>query len=159
MCEAAAAKARELGFTPRILTTEMEGDSATEGLTFGRQLAAEHSGSPVALIAGGETTVTIHHTEGEGGPNQEFALSAARAPLSPHQVVLSLDTDGTDGPTPLAGGLTDSSTGERAQALGMDVTQALSTHDVSPLLRRLSDAVITGHTGTNVNDLKLGLSR
>ena len=158
VCDAAAAKARELGFAPRILTTEMEGDSAAEGLAFGRQLAIEHGGKPVALIAGGETTVTIEDTAGEGGPNQEFALSAATGPLTSHQVVLSLDTDGTDGPTTLAGGLTDGSTGERARELGLDLDQAVSEHDVSPVLRRLGDAIITGHTGTNVNDLKLGLS-
>ena len=158
VCEAAAAKARELGFTPRILTTEMEGDSAAEGLAFGRLLTAERGGNPVALIAGGETTVTIDDAAGEGGPNQEFALSAATAPLSSHQVVLSLDTDGTDGPTTLAGGLTDGSTAERARALGVDLEQALRKHDVSPVLRRLDDAIVTGHTGTNVNDLKLGLS-
>jgi len=157
VCDAAAEKARELGFTPHILTTEMEGDSAVEGLAFASQLATHEREAPVALIAGGETTVTIDGEGGEGGPNQEFALSAARALSSPRQVVLSLDTDGTDGPTALAGGLTDYSTTERARGLGIELERALSGHNVSPVLRKLDDAVITGHTGTNVNDLKLGL--
>ena len=157
VCDAAADRARELGFTPHILTTEMEGDSAAEGLAFGSRLAAYEGGVPMALIAGGETTVTIEAEAGEGGPNQEFALSAARALSSTRQVVLSLDTDGTDGPTPLAGGLTDYSTPEHALELGIDIQDTLRRHDVSPALRALEDAVITGHTGTNVNDLKLGL--
>lgn len=158
VCEAAAEKARELGFATHVLTTEMEGDSTAEGLAFSAQLAARSGEAPLALIAGGETTVTIDGDSGEGGPNQEFALSAARALTSTNQVVLSLDTDGTDGPTSLAGGLTDYSTGERARQLGIGIERALSRHDVSPALRALDDAVITGHTGTNVNDLKLGLS-
>ena len=157
VCDAAAEKARELGFTAEILTTEMEGDSAAEGLAFATRLASSHE-SPLALIAGGETTVTLNDGGGEGGPNQEFALSAARALTSPHHVVLSLDTDGTDGPTSLAGGLTDVSSVERSRTLGRSIDDALRRHDVSPLLRELRDAVVTGHTGTNVNDLKLGLS-
>lgn len=159
VCEAAAEKAEELGFAPHILTTEMEGDSIEEGLAFAQKLNAHEESGPVALIAGGETTVTLESEGGEGGPNQEFALSAARALSTENQVVLSLDTDGTDGPTVLAGATTDRSTTERARASGADIELALARHDVSPLLRALSDALITGHTGTNVNDLKLGLRR
>ncbi len=124
----------------------------------GTRLASLDGAGTAALIAGGETTVTITGAAGEGGPNQEFALSASRAPLTWHQVVLSLDTDGTDGPTPLAGALIDTSTVARAREREMDVDTALKTHNVSPLLLALQDAVMTGHTGTNVNDLKLGLS-
>jgi len=157
VCEAAAEKARELGFAAHILTTEMEGDSTAEGLAFGVRLASREGEGAVALIAGGETTVTLQSAGGEGGPNQEFALSASRALSSRGQVVLSLDTDGTDGPTLLAGGLTDYSTQERARERDLDIDHALQVHDVSPVLRALEDAIITGHTGTNVNDLKLGL--
>jgi glycerate-2-kinase len=135
----------------------MEGDSATEGLAFGARLSSREGDGAVALIAGGETTVTLQSAGGEGGPNQEFALSASRALSSRGQVVLSLDTDGTDGPTLLAGGLTDYSSQERARERDLDIDHALQVHDVSPVLRALEDAIITGHTGTNVNDLKLGL--
>ncbi len=159
VCEAAAEKAQELGFEPHILTTEMEGDSIEEGLIFAQKLSSHECLRPIALIAGGETTVTLESEGGEGGPNQEFALSAARALSTDEQVVLSLDTDGTDGPTTLAGAITDSSTIARARELGADVDLALQQHDVSPLLRTLNDALVTGHTGTNVNDLKLGLRR
>ncbi len=159
VCEAAAEKARDLGFAAHILTLEMEGDSMVEGLAFGKLLASHEGAEPMALIAGGETTVTLTSEGGEGGPNQEFALSAARALSTDDQVVLSLDTDGTDGPTTLAGAITDRSTMERARASGADVHLVLDRHDVSPLLRTLNDALVTGHTGTNVNDLKLGLRR
>ncbi|MFW6055958.1 MAG: glycerate kinase type-2 family protein [Chloroflexota bacterium] len=156
VCEAAAYKAAQLGFEAEILTCEMEGDSGEAGKEFGHVVGA-HRGSHLALIAGGETTVHLDKGHGEGGPNQEFACGAALALNSDDQVVLSLDTDGTDGPTELAGALVDSSTASRATGAGMDVAVALARHDVSPLLRRLGDAVVTGHTGTNVNDLKIGL--
>jgi len=160
VCTAAAEKARALGFNPHILTTEMEGDSQEEGRRFGAALALTQRASEkdaMAIIAGGETTVSISTTKGHGGPNQEFGLAAAFALCGTEQVVLSLDTDGTDGPTDLAGALVDSTTMQRAAAMGYDAVEALRTHNVSPLLAAVSDAVITGHTGTNVNDLKLGL--
>jgi len=156
VCSAAAEAAARLGFTPHVLTCEMEGDSTEEGRAFEARLAAMPAG-PAALIAGGETTVTLDAPGGEGGPNQEFALSAALGIARPDEVVLSLDTDGTDGPTALAGGLVDESTLRQSADLGLDPRDALRRHDVSPLLRRVKDAVVTGHTGTNVNDLKLGL--
>jgi glycerate 2-kinase len=70
-------------------------------------------------------------------------------------VALGLDTDGTDGPTPFAGGLVDGKTASRARQLSIDLYQSLMRHDVSPALRQLGEAVLTGATGTNVNDLKL----
>jgi glycerate-2-kinase len=155
VCGAAAEAAARLGFAPRILTCEMEGDSTEEGRVFAERLAEAPAGT--ALVAGGETTVTLDAPGGEGGPNQEFALSAALGIKGADQVVLSLDTDGTDGPTALAGALVDDSTLEKAAEIGLDPRDALHRHDVSPLLRSLQDAVVTGHTGTNVNDLKLGL--
>ena len=101
--------------------------------------------------------MTLASAGGTGGPNQEFALSAALSLAANGMVILSLDTDGTDGPTGIAGALTDASTVVRARSAGLDIADALSRHDVSPLLQTLNDAVITGHTGTNVNDLKIGL--
>jgi len=162
VCEGAAEEARRLGFSPLILTCEMEGDSIEHGRSFGEQLAQLPSDSrrrtgPIAVIAGGETTVALASSGGTGGPNQEFALSAALSLAAAGMVVVSLDTDGTDGPTGIAGALTDASTVERARSAGLDILDALSRHDVSPLLQTLNDAIITGHTGTNVNDLKIGL--
>jgi glycerate 2-kinase len=159
VCEGAAEEARRLGFSPLVLTCEMEGDSIEQGRSFGKQLTSDsrrHTG-PIAVIAGGETTVALASSGGTGGPNQEFALSAALSLAADGMVVVSLDTDGTDGPTGIAGALTDVSTVERARGAGLDILDALRRHDVSPLLQTLNDAIITGHTGTNVNDLKIGL--
>jgi len=160
VCTAASEKAQELGFNPHILTCVMEGDSQTEGRRFGAALSLaqqENEMEALAVIAGGETTVSIGATVGEGGPNQEFGLAAACALSGDEQTVLSLDTDGTDGPTGLAGALVDFTTGKRASFLGYDIEESLQQHNVSPLLEAIADAVATGHTGTNVNDFKLGL--
>ena len=70
-------------------------------------------------------------------------------------VALGIDTDGTDGPTEFAGALVDGSTLSSARAAGVDLYEALRDHDVSPALTRTGHAMITGATGTNVNDLKL----
>ncbi len=159
-CEEAERRCRELGYTPIILTTMMKGEAreagsffgtiAAEIVRFGRPLPA-----PCAIIAGGENTVTINGPHGEGGPNQEFALSASREIHGLGKtLVCSLDTDGTDGPTPLAGGLVDGQTLSRAGNLGMDIDHALQDHETLHVIEKLGDAILTGHTGTNINDLK-----
>jgi hydroxypyruvate reductase/glycerate 2-kinase len=74
-------------------------------------------------------------------------------------VVAGLDTDGTDGPTNFGGGIVDDRTVERAEALGLDIHTALKGHNVSVLLEELGDLLITGNTGTNVNDLKVMILR
>jgi len=166
VCEAARQAAPNFGFPPLVLTSTLEGESRDAGTFFaavareiqnyGRPLPA-----PCAIICGGETTVTIPDQlkgRGEGGPNQEFVLSAALG-LRDNQRVLvaAIDTDGTDGPTELAGGMTDFSSLAAAREKGLDIFAALQAHNVSATLRAVNDAVITGHTGTNVNDLKIML--
>lgn len=159
VCEAAAEKAKELGFTPLILTTMLEGESREVGVLFaGIAKEIKHNNRPLpppcAIIAGGETTVKISSKCGEGGPNQEFALSAALQLGSYDKVVIAaIDTDGTDGPTDIAGGLTDNSTTKRAQENSFDIFKHLSKHDASAILLSLGDAIVTGSTGTNTNDL------
>jgi glycerate-2-kinase len=74
-------------------------------------------------------------------------------------VIAAIDTDGTDGPTELAGGIIDSSTLERARDKGLDLSRSLLSHDTCTALTELDDAIITGHTGTNVNDLYIMLVR
>ena len=165
VCEAASNRAKELGFAPMILTTTFEGESrevshiftgmAREIKTYGRPLT-----TPCVVIAGGETTVTISGNCGKGGPNQEFMLSAALQLARVSGVVIAaIDTDGTDGPTELAGGIIDSSTTERAKEKGLDLLESLLSHDASTILSKLSDAIITGQTGTNVNSLYVMLAR
>lgn len=161
ICEAAAEKAKELGFTPLILTTMLEGESREVGVVFaGIAKEIKHSNRPLpppcAIIAGGETTVKIDSKCGEGGPNQEFTLSAALQLASYDKVIIAaLDTDGTDGPTNIAGGLIDNSTVKRAKENSFDIFKHLSEHDTSPILLSLGDAIVTGSTGTNANDLKI----
>ena len=158
--DAAVARAGELGLTPLPLTTLLSGESREVGralLSIAREVAL--SGQPVAapcaLIATGETAVRLPMgLVGEGGANQELAAGACLdlVPDAP-VAVLALDTDGSDGPTDIAGALTDGTTPGRAGAAGVDLHHALNRHDVSRALRASGDAVITGPTGTNVNDI------
>jgi len=158
--EAAAQRAKALGLTPVLLTTLLNGESREVGRTIA-SIANEIklSGNPVrppcALIATGETAVRIQETvRGQGGANQELAVGACldldeKNPIA----ICALDTDGTDGPTSLAGALTDGSTLKRAAQKGYDLFQNLMEHDVATVLKATGDAVVTGPTGTNVNDL------
>lgn len=161
VCEAAAEKAKELGFDPMILTTMLEGESSQVGIVFAglaKEINHYHRplSPPCVVIAGGETTVRIEGKCGQGGPNQEFALSVALQLDSCDKVVIAaLDTDGTDGPTNIAGGLIDSSTVKRAKENSFDISKHLSKHDASTILLPLGDAILTGSTGTNANDLKI----
>jgi glycerate-2-kinase len=153
--------ARELGYTPIVLSTSFDGESQALGQTFSaiaREVASRGQpvAPPCALIGGGETIVKMDGFAGLGGPNQEFALAGAcHLPAGRPAVLLGADSDGTDGPTEVAGALCDTSTLARAKARGIDLENALSRHDVTPALISLGDAIITGATGTNVNDLKL----
>jgi hydroxypyruvate reductase/glycerate 2-kinase len=153
-CHGASRRCRELGYGPHTLTTEMEGESSEEAVTF-VDAAGQFPGH-CALIAGGETIVTIEGECGRGGSNQEFALSAAlRIAGQEGVVVASVDTDGTDGPTEAAGGLVDGWTVGRGQAAGSDAQLCRVNHAAFDLLAATGDLVVTGPTGTNVNDLKL----
>jgi len=160
-CTAAARAAERLGFETIILSTMLEGDSAELGRTFaavGREIVQNQRplSPPCAIIGGGETIVRIDDEFGLGGPNQEFALAAALAiDGSDEIVVAAIDSDGTDGPTDLAGAIADGSTVRRAHEAGIDLATRLERHDVTRALTTLGDAIETGATGTNVNDLKL----
>lgn len=163
--DAARRAAESLGYRALVLSTSFEGESQSLGEAFAaiaREIAlrGQPLAAPCALIGGGETIVRMNRFGGLGGPNQEFALAGAcQLPSRCAAVILGADTDGTDGPTQVAGALCDLSALERAPALGIDVRQALHRHDVTPVLLGLDDAIVTGPTGTNVNDLKLLLLR
>ncbi|WP_101910394.1 glycerate kinase type-2 family protein [Marasmitruncus massiliensis] len=160
-CEAAAKKAEELGYHTMLLSTTLEGEAkdlgivlagiATEAARFGRPVK-----TPCAIISGGETTVTINGTYGDGGPNQETALGfSTKWYLDVPVACASIDTDGTDGPCMIAGGIVDGLTKARAEKMGLSINNALNTHDASNALRLLEDEIITGHTGTNVMNLRV----
>jgi len=105
---------------------------------------------PVALLSGGETTVTVEG-EGTGGPNQEFVLGAgiALAGADTPVAVCAVDTDGRDGPTDAAGGLVDQSVAKG------DAEATLAANNAGPFLAERDGLVRTGRTGTNVNDLRV----
>lgn len=162
-CDGAAQRARELNFETMVLSTMLEGESRELGGTFAAVakeilLNQRPLKPPCVIIGGGETTVRITGQAGQGGPNQEFSLGAALwIDQIGDVVIIGQDTDGTDGPTDYAGGIVDNFTAERARKLGVDLYAALNRHDATPALVKLEDAILTGATGTNVNDLKLML--
>jgi hydroxypyruvate reductase/glycerate 2-kinase len=164
-CRGAALRAKELGYDTMILSTMFEGESRELGRTFAfiaKEICMNSRpvGIPCAFVGGGETTVTVNGGAGEGGPNQEFALGAALEIGDLKNILVAgLDTDGTDGPTLCAGGIADEHSLKRANKTGADIFTSLKRHDTTTALLRLEDAIITGNTGTNVNDLKIMLLR
>jgi len=161
VCEAAKNRAEELGFNSAILSTMIEGESREAGIVLAG-IAKEIEKncrplkSPSVLISGGETTVTIHEEHGQGGRNQEFVLGfSLKIDESKNITVSAIDTDGTDGPTDIAGGIADGYTLERAKERGIDVFENLMKHNASRVLRELKDAIYTEPTGTNVMNLRV----
>lgn len=166
---AAVERARALGYESALLTTFIQGEAreigrALAGLAQGMVTGQSSYAAPACLVLGGETTVTIRGG-GKGGRNQELALSAGLAlsgyglPEGREVAVVSLGTDGTDGPTDAAGGIATQTTLARAKAAGLDAHAALRNNDSYPLLAALGDLILTGPTQTNVNDLMLVVVR
>ena len=158
--DAAARQARALGLRTLVLSSVIQGEAREVGRVFAavaQEMCA--SGRPVkppaCVIAGGETTVTIHGT-GLGGRNQEFALAAAIdiAGLK-NIVVLSAGTDGADGPTDAAGAIADGTSIGRAQHKGLDAVRLLANNDSYHFFEGLGDLIKTGPTGTNVADIQI----
>lgn len=154
---AAASRASNLGYKTLILSTRLEGEARHVGGVIGgiaREIA--ESGNPIpppaALIAGGETTVTVTG-RGRGGRNQEAALSSSLKIEGVNAAIACLATDGIDGPTDAAGAIVDGSTLSRARATGISPEGYLRENDSYSFFERLGDLIITGPTGTNVNDL------
>lgn len=145
-----------------------EGSLGGEAAAAGRELVARGralEGERVALVWGGETTVTLHRGEpgheGRGGRNGELALAAAGALRdggAAREMVLALATDGEDGATRTAGALVDGGTWKAVRRAGIDPATALARHDSLPALAAVPDALLrTGATGTNVGDLAIYL--
>jgi hydroxypyruvate reductase len=110
---------------------------------------------PIGIVSGGETTVTVKG-QGIGGRNQELALAAAlNLDGAENCVLASLSTDGVDGPTDAAGALVDGYTIKRAQNLNLDAEKELTQNNSNPFFIKLGDLIITGPTGTNVNDISV----
>jgi len=150
LCAAAAEACRELGYEPIILTDCLTCEAKAAGAMLAEKLRECRPGT--ALIAGGETVVKLTGT-GKGGRNQDLALSAALGITGiPGAAVFSVGSDGTDGPTDAAGGFVDGTTAQK-----VDVDKALKNNDSYHALQKTGGLIITGPTGTNVNDVAVAL--
>ena len=158
LCRAVAVHARELGYTPYLLTSSLQCEAREAGRWIASLKDSEYQ-KPFALIAGGETVVKVTGN-GMGGRNQELALAAAELLAGRDDVLLfSLGSDGTDGPTDAAGGMVDGKTVERLKQKGIDIAQTLRNNDSYHALKAVEGLIITGATGTNVNDVTVLLCR
>jgi glycerate 2-kinase len=161
--EAAAMKAKELGYTPFIIGTEIGGEARDLGVVLAGIVTEVIERNrpftrPCALISGGETIVRVDREAGKGGPNQETVLGFIQTNRHTIPLVCAcIDTDGTDGPTEIAGAIADGLSKKRVEELGFDLEYILRRHDSSQVLTELEDVIITGHTGTNMMNLRVVL--
>jgi glycerate-2-kinase len=143
-----------------LLTATLEGEAKYAGImlaSVAREILASGNPAPkpAGIVAGGETTVAVAG-KGVGGRNQELALAAALKLNGFDGVVLaSLSTDGVDGPTDAAGAIADGETAARATTLGLNPEEYLTENDSYHFFSKLGDLIITGPTGTNVNDISV----
>ena len=150
---AAADTAAAAGFTPLILTRAYRGEARVFGETFGALACQTDASVPRAVLAAGETTVTVHGA-GRGGRNLEASLAAAAVLHGvPGRCVLIAGSDGVDGVSPAAGAVVDGDTLRRAAARGKDAAAALADNDSWGFFEGSDEAIVTGPTGTNVADL------
>ena len=160
LCAAAARACRQLGYEPVLLTDRLC-CQAREAGSFLASIARTHAHPehPMAFIAGGETVVKLTG-KGKGGRNQELALAAAEGIAGmENAAVFSVGSDGTDGPTDAAGGYVDGSTRAALLAEGLTIHQVLENNDAYHALQKTGGLIVTGPTGTNVNDVALVLVR
>lgn len=158
LCAEAAKAAAELGYEPIVLTDVLS-CQAREAGSFMAAIARSHKDTqrPLAFIAGGETVVKLTGN-GKGGRNQELALSAALGIDGvKNAAVFSVGSDGTDGPTDAAGGYVDGDTAAALRAEGIKIFDVLQNNDAYHALEKCGGLIITGPTGTNVNDVAVAL--
>ncbi len=155
MSSAAEKTAKKRGYETLVLSSRIRGEAreaAYSHVAVAEEIQA--TGTPVeppaVVLSGGETTVTLGDDRGAGGPNQEFVTSAGLALTASTVVVASIDTDGIDGQTEVAGAMVDGETLLAGQA-----RRALAEHDVYSCLADADATLSTGPTGTNVNDLRV----
>ena len=163
-CRYAKEIAEEMGLNVMVLTTYLEGDSKNTGTclaSIAREIQNNQTPVPppcVILTSGETTTLILNNNEikGHGGPSHELVTSfAITAKNVPGACALSIDSEGTDGTTIAAGGITDSSSLHAAQTKGLDMMKALREHATGELLAAIGDQIITGNTGTNLCDFIL----
>ena len=154
LCEAARAACQQLGYSAHLLTTQLSCQAREAGASLAA-IAATHATTDrkLAYIVGGETVVTLTGN-GTGGRNQELALSAAAGLEGiPNAAVISVGSDGTDGPTDAAGGYADGATAPLLRSMGISIPDVLHRNDAYHALKKTGGLIFTGPTGTNVNDV------
>ena len=158
LCRAAAAKCEALGYRPQILTDRLDGEAREAGAMLARKVKEVPPGTGrTALIAGGETVVHLTGN-GLGGRNQEIALAAAEELRGVRDAALiSVGSDGTDGPTDAAGGYADGGTFDALLRKGIHIADVLRNNDAYHALDAVDCLIRTGPTGTNVNDVTVAL--
>ena len=159
LCAAAAVQCRALGYEPMLLSDQLCCEAREAG-SFLASVLRTHAGDGrrLAFLAGGETVVHLTG-KGLGGRNQELALAAAPGIAGLNAAVFSVGSDGTDGPTDAAGGYVDGDTNAALQAAGLDVIEVLKQNDAYHALKAVDGLLVTGPTGTNVNDVAVALLR
>ena len=156
LCEAAKVRAEALGYQAEIVSKALTGEAREQAEAI-LAASSERSGKR-AYLYGGETTVTLKGS-GLGGRNQEMALAAAIAQKGRNGIAFcSVGSDGTDGPTDAAGGCADGDTYAKMQTAGVTPEAALADNDSYHALKAAGDLIVTGPTGTNVNDLTFVLT-
>ena len=159
LCAAAAAAAERRGYTPVLLTDQLDCEAREAGRFLAAIARTHASEGSYANIAGGETVVQLRG-KGRGGRNQELALAAAEGIAGLTNVaVFSVGSDGTDGPTDAAGGYVDGGTVAALAREGKSAAAALAENDAYPALNAVGGLIMTGPTGTNVNDVAVLLIR
>jgi glycerate 2-kinase len=157
----ARAEAERLGYTVVHAESGITGEAAEVGERLARLALAARAEVPTGracIIFGGETTVTLPEAHGRGGRNQELVLAAALAlDRHPGITVGAIGTDGVDGPTDAAGAIADGALVTAARRCGLDARESLQRHDSYTLFAPLEALIRTGPTGTNVNDIAIGL--
>lgn len=158
LCAAAGAECEKLGYTPVLLTDQLCCQAKEAGSFLGTVLRTHAGkGQKLAFLAGGETVVQLTG-HGKGGRNQELALAAApHLEGLPGVCVFSVGSDGTDGPTDAAGGYVDGESNAALRAQGLSVYDVLQENDAYHALEKIGGLIITGPTGTNVNDVAVAL--
>lgn len=159
LCNAAADACKSLGYEPVMLSDQLTCEAREAGsflAAIAKTYAASNS-TGKAFIVGGETVVHLTG-HGKGGRNQELALAAADGIDGLENVcVFSVGSDGTDGPTDAAGGYVDSNTKKALKAQGINIYDVLKENDAYNALKLTDGLIITGATGTNVNDFSVVL--
>lgn len=164
LCLFAAKTAEKLGYTPLPLSTMLDCEAREAGRFLGSIAKTLEKGEgpvkgPCAILCGGETVVHLTG-KGKGGRNQELALAAAPyLEGMENALVAAVGSDGTDGPTDAAGGMVDGSTMTSLRKAGISVDAVLAENDAYHALKAVDSLIITGPTGTNVNDLYFLLFR